>query len=64
MVKLPPDVREYFVKMGQKGGKLGGIARAAKLSPEQRSASARKAVQARWANIKEQKGQSGGRDVT
>ncbi|MGA2150069.1 MAG: hypothetical protein ABSH49_34520 [Bryobacteraceae bacterium] len=36
------------VALGRKGGKIGGPARAAKLTPEQRSESARKAVQARW----------------
>ena len=36
------------VSLGRKGGKKGGPARAAKLTPEQRSESARKAVQARW----------------
>jgi hypothetical protein len=50
--KLPPEVRAYFVKMGKKGGKLGGVIRAANLTPEQRSASARKAVLARWAKAK------------
>lgn len=33
--------------------RLGGKARAQKLSKEERSASARKAVQARWAKLKE-----------
>jgi hypothetical protein len=47
--KLPPDVRDYFVRQGRKGGKLGGPARAAAMTPEERSASASKAVQARWA---------------
>ena len=47
--KLPPDIREYFVKMGRKGGKLGGTARAANMTAKERSESARKAVQARWA---------------
>jgi hypothetical protein len=37
------------VALGRKGGKKGGPARAVKLTPEQRSESARKAVQARWA---------------
>ena len=37
------------VALGRKGGKKGGFARAAKLSPAQRSESARKAVLARWA---------------
>ncbi|MBZ5622383.1 MAG: hypothetical protein LAQ69_27170 [Acidobacteriia bacterium] len=40
------------VELGRKGGKKGGPARAAALTPEQRSASARKAVQARWAKPK------------
>jgi hypothetical protein len=37
------------VKRGQLGGIKGGKARAAKLSPEQRKLSARKAIRARWA---------------
>jgi hypothetical protein len=37
------------VALGRKGGKKGGPARAVKLTPEQRSESARRAVQARWA---------------
>ncbi len=40
------------VALGRKGGKKGGAARAAKLTPEQRSESARKAVRARWAKVK------------
>ena len=36
------------VALGRKGGIKGGPARAAKLTPQQRSESARKAVQARW----------------
>lgn len=40
------------VALGRKGGKKGGAARAAKLTPEQRSESARKAVRARWAKAK------------
>ncbi len=39
----------YAVALGRKGGKKGGPARAAKMTPEQRSESARKAVNARWA---------------
>src|SRR5580658_8774379 len=41
------------VALGRRGGKKGGPARAAKLTPGQRSESARKAVQARWAKAKE-----------
>jgi hypothetical protein len=40
------------VVLGRQGGKKGGPARAAKLTPEQRSESARNAVQARWAKAK------------
>jgi hypothetical protein len=37
------------VSLGRKCGLKGGVARAAHLTPEQRSSSARKAVRARWA---------------
>jgi hypothetical protein len=46
-VKANP-VKEYLAKLGRRGGK----ATAAKLTPEQRKASARKAAQARWAKSK------------
>ncbi|MEX2170584.1 MAG: hypothetical protein WD851_14810 [Pirellulales bacterium] len=36
------------VALGRKGGLKGGKARAAKLTPEQRAESARKAAKARW----------------
>jgi hypothetical protein len=39
----------HAVALGRLGGKKGGKARAEKLTPEQRSEIARKAVQARWA---------------
>jgi hypothetical protein len=47
--KLPPEVLEYFKKQGAKGGKIGGAVRRDNMTPEERSASARKAVTARWA---------------
>ena len=50
--RLPPEVRDFFVKMGRKGGKLGGAVRAANMTAEERSESARKAVKARWAKKK------------
>lgn len=40
------------VALGRLGGKKGGKARAAKLTPEQRSEIARKAAKARWARHK------------
>ena len=38
------------VALGRLGGKKGGAARAAKLSPEERAEIARKAAQKRWAS--------------
>jgi hypothetical protein len=38
----------HAVALGRIGGKKGGVARAKKLSPEQRSEIARKASRARW----------------
>ena len=38
------EIRAYFAKFGKQGGK----ARAAKMTPEERAESARKASQARW----------------
>jgi hypothetical protein len=40
------------VALGRKGGLKGGPARAAKMTPEERRESARKAVLARWAKEK------------
>ncbi len=37
------------VELGRMGGRIGGKARAAKLTPEERANSARKAALARWA---------------
>jgi hypothetical protein len=39
-------------KAGKKGGKIGGKARAATLTPEQRKQIAAKAAKARWAKKK------------
>jgi len=49
----------YAVALGRKGGKKGGPARAASMTPEERSESARKAVLARWAKIKSEKSSQG-----
>lgn len=49
---IPKVVHEYFKALGKKGGRKGGAAggraRAAKLSPERRSAIAKAAITARW----------------
>jgi hypothetical protein len=50
--KLPPEVLDFFKRQGAKGGKKGGMARAANMTPEQRSEAARAAVSARWAKPK------------
>lgn len=49
---MPRELREYLAKLGRKGGRKGGPARAAAMTPEQRSESAKKAVTARWAKAK------------
>lgn len=51
--KAPQEVPEKdpaAVELGRRGGLKGGKARAAKLTPEQRSEIARKAARARWEN--------------
>jgi len=52
MAKVPPELSAYLAKLGKKGVKKGGPARAAAMTPEQRTESARKAVNARWAKRK------------
>ena len=50
--KIPDALREYLRGIGSEGGKKGGPARAAAMTPTQRSESARNAVKARWAKKK------------
>jgi hypothetical protein len=45
----------HAVALGRKGGKKGGKARAANLTPEQLSEAGRKAVLVRWAKAKRTK---------
>jgi len=49
----------HAVALGRLGGLKGGRARAAKLSPKERSAIARKAVLVRWRRQKRKKKKSG-----
>lgn len=44
----PPVKNEAAVALGRLGGKKGGVARAAALTPEQRSEIAKKAAAGRW----------------
>jgi hypothetical protein len=55
--KLPKDVLEFFRQQGVKGGKLSGAARMRKMTPEQRSEVARKAVAARELKRRKKRGQ-------
>jgi hypothetical protein len=50
-VPVDPDAGKdpAAVALGRKGGLKGGRARAAKLTPEERAESARRAARARWA---------------
>ena len=46
--KLSKAALDFFREQGRKGGKKSGAARMKKLTPEQRSALAKKAAIARW----------------
>lgn len=46
------------VNLGRRGGLKGGKARAEKMTKEERSESARKAAEARWAKKREQEEES------
>jgi hypothetical protein len=49
----PDDVKDpAAVALGRKGGLKGGKARAAKMTPEERTAAARKAAEARWRTVR------------
>jgi hypothetical protein len=50
--KLPPDVLEYFRKEGAKGGRIGGKRSLETMTPEERSARAKKAGVTRWRKTK------------
>jgi hypothetical protein len=54
--KDPPDeeLRELARKLGRRGGLKGGPARAAKMTPEERSESARKAARERWDRMRKE----------
>ncbi len=49
IAKTEPQKNPAAVELGRRGGKKGGKARAAALSPERRVEIARKASAARWA---------------
>jgi len=47
--ETPQELESQQQLAGRAGGKKGGKARAAKLTPEERSTAAKKAARARWA---------------
>ena len=54
---MPKKKNPNAVALGKLGGSKGGKIRAARLSPEERSEIARKAVLARWARVREKTGE-------
>jgi len=58
--RLPPDIRDFFVKMGRKGGKLGGSVRAANMTAEQRSERAQKGLFRRDGRRRRRQGEAEG----
>ena len=52
--RMTEEKNPAAVELGRRGGLKGGKARAAKLTPEERSESARKAAKARWAKKRQQ----------
>jgi len=52
MARKPKEKNPHAVALGRLGGKKGGPARKAKLSPERRREIARKAIRARWDKVK------------
>ena len=53
--RLPPEVLEYFRKQGAKGGKIGGKRSLETMTPEERTARAKKASHAAVAARKAKK---------
>ena len=52
--RMAEEKNPAAVELGRRGGLKGGKARAAKMTPEERSESARKAAKARWAKKRQQ----------
>ncbi len=49
-VEPPSEKNAAAVELGRRGGLKGGKARAAKMTPDERSEAARKAALSRWAD--------------
>jgi hypothetical protein len=61
---MPKKKNPNAVALGKLGGSKGGKIRAARLTPQERSEIARKAVVARWAKAKEKAQQKDRREKT
>jgi hypothetical protein len=48
--ETPPEPESQQARAGRAGGRKGGKVRAARMTPEERSAAARRAAKARWSN--------------
>jgi hypothetical protein len=46
--ETPPEAESPHARAGRAGGLKGGKARASRMSPEERSAAAKRAAKARW----------------
>jgi hypothetical protein len=53
-----PEKNKAAQELGRLGGAKGGKARAANMTPEERSEAARKAVNARWEKWRRERGES------
>ena len=53
MKVTPKKIRAVMTHLSSLGASKGGLARAASLTPEERSAIARRAAQARWERVRE-----------
>jgi hypothetical protein len=54
------DIRAAATALGKLGARKGGLARAKKMPPEERSRQARDAVRARWRRVRQAAADSGG----
>ena len=51
-IRVSQELHDFFSRIGKRGGRKGGPAAAAKMSPEERRKRARKAALARWDRLR------------
>lgn len=54
-----PQKNQAAAELGRRGGMKGGVARAARMSPEERAEASRLAATARWERVRAQGGETG-----